>query len=237
MLSPEGLSFINIVRLLTCSGTVDGVQHLWFIPYILCCYFITPYLNGIKDRIKEKGNVVVLGAFVLISIGCILYWGLFGSFFRADSIICYIAGYFIAIVVEKSQERIPKGLIVISSAIAIPMCAVRIVVEIIEHSFTRFYDILMNYFIQYSKVAFGIWLFIVLYALLGRLERHSYLDLSDKYAYYIYLTHHFFIIGPLSLLRIIPIAGINIIVVLLCTIITAFIIQRVSNRIFISAKT
>lgn len=177
------------------------------------------------------------GAFVLISIGYILYWALFGSFFRADSIICYIAGYFIAIVVEKSKERMPKVLIVVSSAIAILMCAVRIVVELNEPNFTGFYDILMSFFIQYSKVAFGICLFVVLYALLGRIEKNSYLDMSDKYLYIIYLTHHIFIIGPLSLLRIIPVIGINIIAVLLCTIITAFIVQRISNRILTAAMT
>ncbi len=45
---PEAVTVQSVFGLLTASAAIPGVHHLWFIPYILFCYVITPFLYDIK---------------------------------------------------------------------------------------------------------------------------------------------------------------------------------------------
>ena len=49
----EVLSPIEIAGSLVCSHTLGGLGNLWFIPYILFCYFITPYLYFISKKLEK----------------------------------------------------------------------------------------------------------------------------------------------------------------------------------------
>ena len=49
---PLVLTKTKIIEVLVTSDTISGVHHLWFIPYILFCYFLTPYLYDIKEYLK-----------------------------------------------------------------------------------------------------------------------------------------------------------------------------------------
>ena len=46
----------EVLGILVTSNVIDGVHHLWFIPYILFCYFSTPYLYDIKEYLKSKSK-------------------------------------------------------------------------------------------------------------------------------------------------------------------------------------
>lgn len=53
---PLVLTKTKIIEVLVTSDTISGVHHLWFIPYILFCYFLTPYLYDIKEYLKNKSK-------------------------------------------------------------------------------------------------------------------------------------------------------------------------------------
>lgn len=53
---PLVLTKRKIIEVLVTSDTISGVHHLWFIPYILFCYFLTPYLFDIKEYLKNKSK-------------------------------------------------------------------------------------------------------------------------------------------------------------------------------------
>ena len=40
---------IELIKVLFFSGTLKGIEHLWFVPYIMFCYAITPYLQALKS--------------------------------------------------------------------------------------------------------------------------------------------------------------------------------------------
>ena len=42
-----------ILGLVLCSE-VNGAEHLWFIPTILMCYFITPLLQEYRNKVSAK---------------------------------------------------------------------------------------------------------------------------------------------------------------------------------------
>ena len=46
----------EVLGILVTSNVINGVHHLWFISYILFCYFLTPYLFDIKEYLKGKSK-------------------------------------------------------------------------------------------------------------------------------------------------------------------------------------
>ena len=222
------MTVMGVIRLLSCSGTLNGVQHLWFIPYILFCYFVTPYLCSIKNHLKHSTTVIlVLFGLCVFSV---TYWFLFNSFFRADRIICFIVGYFIGYIGK--EKRTYKNIIFVASIIAVPMNLLRIAVNYIyKITFSGMDATVWNFFVYYAHAALGILLFLIMYLLFGDLKGSTLLDISDSYSYYVYLTHHIIILGPFSLLSLVPINGLNIVLVLVCTGLLTFGVKRISNHI------
>ena len=87
-------------------------------------------------------------------------------------------------------------------------------------------------------VTLGIFIFLSLIMLFSKinLERITgLLEISDKYSYEMYLTHHLIILGPFSLMTITPYIGLNICFILIRTCIMAYIVKLleycIENRI------
>lgn len=64
------ISGARIVKTLLCYGTLNGGEHLWFVPTILFCYLLTPLFDKINDRIFTKKHPLFycLTAFVILSV-------------------------------------------------------------------------------------------------------------------------------------------------------------------------
>ena len=59
----------EILGILVTSDVINGVHHLWFIPYILFCYFLTPYLFDIKEYLKTKSKkIFIIGLMFVLFI-------------------------------------------------------------------------------------------------------------------------------------------------------------------------
>ena len=95
------ISVLDTIRLLTCTGTINGLLHLLFFGYILFCYFITPYLYSIKKKITDCGFVKTTAVMAGVLILVVALGSLIDSYFAPDRVICYILGFFLAICKEK----------------------------------------------------------------------------------------------------------------------------------------
>lgn len=87
---------------------------------------------------------------------------------------------------------------------------------------------------NYTHVLLGIALVIILIELYravlkGRIEKM--LDLSDKYSFFIYLTHQIFILGSFSLLAVIGNPVIAVVAVIICTVASAVALFWISKVI------
>lgn len=192
-------------KLLTFSGTLWGVHHLWFIPYILLCYFLTPFLYDLKSWSKEKNCttitfVVLCGVIEVIDVA-------FESYFIGAWIVCYVIGFFLPEIVSRLSEPQRRMLVTLLSMMTVPITYLwyetRYVVQPqFEAGLKR--DIL-EYLINYTRTYDA--LLIVLLILFVCSNRwitngtvKKFLDFSDRYSFDIYIAHMIYIKGVLTLL-------------------------------------
>ena len=69
LLLPSVFSWGKLISALFCVGTIPGMEHLWFVQYILICYLLCPYLLFLKNAIMkcstEHRIAIVLVLFLL----------------------------------------------------------------------------------------------------------------------------------------------------------------------------
>ncbi len=123
---PNVILFLKrVFRLGTLSGVISGVHHTWFIPYILFCYVITPYLYDIRDFAKEKLWMALISLFVLFEVIKVA----FNLRFTATWINCYILGFFIPKLSENCSKHDKSVLVCLCSIVSIFSLCVRYIVR------------------------------------------------------------------------------------------------------------
>ncbi|WP_314293363.1 acyltransferase family protein [Fusobacterium periodonticum] len=97
----------EILGILVTSDVINGVHHLWFIPYILFCYFLTPYLFDIKEYLKTKSKKIFIIGLMFVLFIIIIFSNFFKFYFVPEWICCYIIGFFmvdiINIIIKKKE--------------------------------------------------------------------------------------------------------------------------------------
>lgn len=199
----KSLSVASIVGAFTGANPYKGTEHLWFVPYIMFCYFITPLLYALKTRIEKKSvsyKALVLG---IILINLEILYRSYGFYFRPSRVICYIVGYFYAIQIEgcKTNHKERKRLTWTIVICAMLFNMIRIYFKYISGiKFVGTATSLFDIFEQYSHVALGFAIFVVCFEVLANAKYNILLKASDKYSYYIYIVHHIIINSPYSIL-------------------------------------
>lgn len=104
-LEPESIGGSTVLAVLTTAKTVWGVHHLWFIPYILVCYLITPVLFDLKMYLTKSNKKIFIPGFALLIflIEWLSYW--FESYFVAEWICVYCIGFFIPELIKEIKYR------------------------------------------------------------------------------------------------------------------------------------
>ncbi len=82
------VGLFDILYPLVYGDTLPGLSHLWFVPYILFCYILTPFLYQLKTRIKTKEFYLVIG---ILAVTLLISY----QHYEFPRICCYIIGYFI----------------------------------------------------------------------------------------------------------------------------------------------
>lgn len=205
----------NIYNAFWGSVPYKGLEHLWFVPYIMFCYFITPLLKIIRKRTAK--NKLSINVFLFLAF--IFIWELayhsYKFYFQPYLVACYIAGYFLGNAffywggVQDKQRRF-LHISIFSVLVALILNSIRIYIKYFaNHSST---GNLFNTYEHYSHVALGMAIFCLCFWAFRKSEYNFLLQLSDKYSYDIYIVHHFIINSNYSILNYIdnPLIGICI---------------------------
>ncbi|MBE6336795.1 MAG: acyltransferase [Lentimicrobiaceae bacterium] len=233
LFSPQSLTTISVIYSFFCSGTLLGQGHLWFIPYILLCYLITPYLYYIKRKIHNT-NLISTSIIWLIILGCIfIIMKLYKSYFKPEIISCYIIGYAIADIFSRFKRNN------IRNKITFIICMAAIVFNAIKIYYCYFYKselagvfaLIFAYFKSYTHVVLGLSIFLLFIHLCNNVKYNKILSFSDKYSYEIYLVHALFILSPLNLIFISDYVILNIVMAIVSTIICGMLLKYISSYI------
>ena len=224
------------VNALVGAGTITGMGHLWFIPYIVCCYVLTPFLYAVSEKMAKRNKWVYGVSALSICAIVFLYGHFYRCYFNTAWINCYILGYFmmkakqVYMTDENFYLRIVTPVFLLSNGI-------KIYAEYVK-SFSGMVARLYGVFLPYCHVTLGIFLFFLLFCLgknggigTGNVGRFL-LKISDRYSYQVYICHGFFILSSFSLLGkdIFPF-GIELLIILIFTMASAVVLEWCSSKI------
>lgn len=227
LLQGENTSVKGLLSSIMClqwyGNTVPNCGHLWYISCILFCYLITPVLRWICEQNK---NMSLIKKYILLALAILMLqatYSLGGMNQVTTSILPYILGYFIS--TNKTVLNMRGGVMLAILAANVGLYCLLYASEAL--GIFAVPDIFLNYY--KSIVSGAITMFFMQYSFRNMHVRRL-LDLSDKYSYGIYLTHHIFILGSLSLMSFTPYLSLNIAMILFVTVITGVALIWASDK-------
>ena len=237
------LSFETIIKVFSCNATLQGGEHLWFVPTILMCYFFTPFFQKCF-----KSNESIYQVLLCLAILTVIAFELFIPYFNSAWIVCYLLGYVFGY--QSNHKMIVEKKIFCCSLIMIAVCtnAAQVYLKYIARvGFGLRYRSMFQLFCDYAHTFLGVAIFIILRKLFGVVVDKKVFSrflgiirISDKYSYEWYLVHQFFILGPMSLMNLTDYLLTNIAAIVLVVCFTSYIlkitvnyIEKISERVFL----
>lgn len=232
-LCPQYLSIIDIIKYILCCGVIEGQGHFWFIPYILYCYLLTPYLYWVKKLVKDFNIIKTLLLYCIIILSFIVLSTCFRSYFGGGYIVCYFVGYFLGDIFSRFKEkRFFNLLFAIISGVTILSVGIKIyLVYINPIQFNGILDSIFNMFKFYSHLLLGLTIFLLLLKL-PNIRYNKLLSFSDKYSYEIYIVHALFTRGVFHLLYLTNYIPLNVLIAVCSLIIAGVIYKKIYQSIF-----
>ncbi|MCM1540497.1 MAG: acyltransferase [Blautia sp.] len=197
-------------RVLTGARTIGNEAHLWYIPYILLCYLITPALYDIREWMSRGRylGLKLIGLIFLIEITFITY----DSYFIPAWICCYVIGYFAPKLKEYYAGLFCRKVFVVVTLVSIVANGIKYVLVYVYGYGEEYLNLaikdcswqaqLLKQCYHWSAILLAITISGVVYAILShvrfRKKGKKILDICDKYSYDIYLCHMLYVKGMLS---------------------------------------
>lgn len=214
--APFSFDILRFCAALLCRATIAGGGHLWFVSTILLCYTITPILDSYKENIERASDLWI---FAIFGVGFVsILFGVFGGYFNPAWISCYVIGYSLGLNNEKRLINTSfvtilfAGFTVIGNGIQIYLDYAK------GFEFDGLLKTAYSYFQNYNHVFLGVFLFLMMESIFKHISLNpllKFLNITDTYSYECYLVHQFIILGPMSLMTITPVLGLNIVIVLI----------------------
>ena len=203
-----------------------GSGHLWFLFYLMVCYFITPLLNKIKNTKSENFKILVFFIFCLQ----ILLFSL-GSTYSGFIvyILLFVFGYSLRIKDELWISYSKRKLI----------CLLLVIISAMLRIFGRFFfDDTLFYtemIVPYTQALIAVNIFMLLF----QFGYDIYPNLNERIkkcitymngiSYEIYLCHYMFCVGPIYLFGLTKIYCVNVLVVFVVSIISAQLLKLIGT--------
>lgn len=230
-LFPEQIGFETVVKTLLCYGTLKGGEHLWYIPSILMCYVMTPFLlKWIKQDEKVISHTVIMLAIYAV------VFTLFYKYFNPAIMSCYFIGLVLGYTNNKFCQKAKKikGIVILLSLMNI----VQIILDyVVKLRFEGTIETVYNLWCNYNHVWLGITIFVVLKSILDNIHIPAWLikitNFSDHYSYEGYLVHQFFIIGPMSLMSLTKSLTLNIIIILFLILVFSYLLNVMKQSVIV----
>ena len=231
----------DVVGLITLSGTIQGLEHLWFISTILLCYLFVPVFSAIINVIYKHGNVRFFVESILLVLVVHVVVKCFFAAFSSAWINCFVIGMLYSRI---ERRKIVKNIFCILTLIA---CLVIIPVQFrIDYwqqgEIIGPFSLIYSNLVQYGHVFLGIVLVIVIRLIYNRCEsktfKHDMLNWSDNHSYDVYLVHHVFVQSSFGCVEFISNRWIAIPLAIVLTVVTSMFLHVVSefirNKVFSS---
>ncbi len=197
------------------TGTLKSLSHTWFISYILLCYLITPILQIIfqKENQSKKNLFFIILLFILFEVYHV-------TNINSAWIGNYILGYYFTKCTKKSNKQTLFFKVIFTLLILILPTSLILKYQLISTIPT----ILLSYknlICNWEHVLLGITVFLLLYEITSHINVNSkkniVLSFSDRYSYFIYLTHQIFILNHMSILHLTKSLVFNIFLIFICS--------------------
>ena len=220
----------EVLGILVTSNVIDGVHHLWFIPYILFCYFLTSYLFDIKEYLKNRSKKSFIKGIIFLLFIIIIFSYFFKFYFIPEWICCYVIGFFMIDIIsllDYNEKNILKIFILFNFVV---LNILRYYCNYINPNlFSREITIKLT---QWSQVFFAIVSFFIVYKreILSK-KLKKILDFSDKYSYDIYLAHMIYVKGALSVIFLTKFLILNYLVATLLSVVSGIILYHSCRKI------
>ncbi|MCH5186181.1 MAG: acyltransferase [Oscillospiraceae bacterium] len=221
------------------QGFLDGktgnvvTMHLWFISFILLCYIITPLLDLSKRKIKvqtAKRIVIVLIIFEAVFVMSIKP---FGFITQTVGVVSYIIAYYIGFFRDK---RISRKFMIMLTVVTIVSLCVRLAVKYLDDSGNNilYSNIYERIIAPYTHCILAYFIFFAIRFICMKYERileavYPVCKIFDKYSYEVYIVHHMFITGEISVEHIFENMFFNVLLFAFLTAISAYILHSVSE--------
>lgn len=228
LFSPNLLSVTGVVKSIFSVGTIKGIGHLWFVGYILFCYLLTPYLSAIAQYIENKS---AYRAFLLVLLVCLLFTivSILAPYhYRPGRVLCYVLGYFLSVFYWRYGNKVMLGSLLTS---VISFLLIKLGYTFLQGILPSVAAQLSVITTDFSHLFAGTALTILLIYVFKSLKGNSFLRLSDKYSYSIYLVHQLFILSPFALMSISKHVYVNIILVLVAIITSGYLLKLASDGV------
>lgn len=228
---PKDISFVQIIRALLCNSILSGGEHLWFIPTILFCYFLTPFLEEYFNYFYERGNFKFLIGWVILVVLFALIFGGFLRYFNPPWITCYMIGYTLGFL-KNIKSKLYKVICICISIISLFNVLQIYLDYIVKIDLDGILEKVYILFCTYNHVFLGISLFVILEVLFRYIDITNIklikklCDISDCYSYEGYLVHQFMILGPMTLMDLTENLIFNIFLILVLICVCSYIVKK-----------
>ena len=230
----DKFSIIALIKTLFTKTVMKGGEHLWYIPYCIICYFLTPLLSRYFERNKNKHIVL---KFVLLGFIVTAIIEMFFQFFTAAWFLCYLLGYFLGHLSLKGKTRLYNTVCIIIVIFALISNTLQIILDyVVKLELNDANDYYYARMCKYAHVALGTSIFLFCKKLFSAIFKNGYpkpLEIfckcSDRYSYDIYLVHQFVILGPLSLMALTPMLPLNIVIIVAIILVSAVAVNIISK--------
>lgn len=214
---------IYLFNLQGILGGIEGARHLWFLTAIVFCYLLLPILQVIKNKKNNKIN-----NFFIIFLGIISIVVCYINRTIGMQMIClftFAIGYFYfgELYLKKNIHMIKLigiFLIDIIFRLAMKMC--------LDETVT--YDLII---VGITQIIASVSIMLFVRNINKRTIAGKLLNVFDKYSFYIYITHYFFIKGTCSVMNITSNFIINILIMSILSIGYAMLLSYCTNKIIV----
>lgn len=227
------ISLAHIAKALLCYGTLRGGEHLWFVPTILFCYFLTPLFDKLNNCFFEKKCLLLycIISFALLSIVV----KLFVPYFNPAWIACFYIGHVLGKneIKRKISPRLCKGMIYVG---ALCLVSIQIVITyILRPELSATIQMLLAIMYDYGHTFLGITIVLILLdvfrtRIIPNVIMKPIMCL-DYISYEGYLIHQFFILGTFSLLTIIDLQIVAVFTIFLITLICGITVKIITQQL------
>lgn len=240
LLNIKGM-LVNILVLQGFGTGLPGIEHLWFLSYILMCYLITPVLQSIDcASLKNKRGVYIWKLILILALLQLFnYIGVLNM--SIPNISAYIIGYYFSRrhFSYEGYKGLAQNVSLKKSVTGIfTACIITTPLVIYLEYFSKggilwFLEPYTDFLFGWNHTLLGITLFLAMYFifehLYSRIENktiNSIISWSDRYSYQVYLTHQIVILGQFSWLALTGSMFVNIILIIIFAVTTGVILQK-----------